>query len=106
MSSNVTSFPTQRQPALLVGPFEYHKVVVDGRAIPRLTGWPQADGRVTLILDGRFAVDYPDEEAARQSAWLIANALAIGAGYSHVGAESRDMPFAPQIAEISPDQPA
>lgn len=99
---NVIDFPvppTDEQQPLLVGPFSYYKVVVEGRAIPKLTGYTQDDGRVTLIVDGRFAVDFP-ADIASSAAWLIANALAIGAGYSHLGATSQDHPFAPKIAQV------
>jgi len=86
-------------PPLLVGPFTYHSVVVDGRVIPRLTGNPDGPAHTMLILDGRFSHSFPNEHV-RQAAWMIANALAIGQGYSHLGALTKDMPFAPQAMEI------
>lgn len=104
MSDNVVKFepPKGDEPELLVGPFEVWKVVVEGRAIPRLTGYPQEDGRISLIVDGRFMADFP-ADIAPQAAWLIANALAVGEGFPHLGALSRDRPFAPQIVAV--DQP-
>lgn len=98
---SVVDFPQPpQQPPLLIGPFEYHQVVVEGRAIPKLTGYPQDDGRITLIVDGRFMVDFP-ADIARQAAWLIANAMAVASGYSHLGADSKGQPpFAPVISEI------
>lgn len=100
--NDVVNFPPRAErPELLVGPFSYHKVVVDGRAIPRLTGCPHGPDETTLIVDGRFMIDVPNS-LAHQVAWLVANALAVGAGFSHLGATSKDAtPFAPQIAEIS-----
>lgn len=92
--SDVIAFPTKDTESLLVGPFEQYKVQVEGRIIPGLTGHPQEDGRVTLIVDGRFAVDFP-KEVASQAAWLLANALAVGAGYTHLGAANKGQPFAP-----------
>ena len=98
--SDIIEFPKpDPQPDLLIGPFESYKVVVEGRAIPRLTGYPQDDGRITLIVDGRFMVDFP-ADLARQAAWLIAQALAVGEGYTHLGGTNKDQPFAPQIAQI------
>lgn len=99
--SNIHDFPPPllREP-LLVGPFEEYRVVVEGRAIPRLTGYLQEDGRITLIVDGRFMVDFP-AEIAHQAAWLLANALAVGAGYTHLAAETKSQPFAPTISQVS-----
>lgn len=78
--SNITDFPDQPpRPEFLVGPFTYYQVVVDGRAIPGLTGFKRDDGSYSLIVDRRFGGDFPDEETARQAAYLIANAMAIGA---------------------------
>ena len=105
MSDNVTQFPTTEPPAeLLIGPFEEWRVVVDGRVIPRLTGFYDGD-RIALVLDGRFSHSFRKEDAY-SAAWLIANALAIGEGYSHLGATSKSQqPFAPQAMEISPKPP-
>lgn len=97
--------PQPKPPELLIGPFEYYKVQVDGRIIPRLSGFKDGD-KIALVLDGRLSCSFP-EEYARQAAWLIANALAIGEGYSHLGALNKDKPFAPIGCEIGklPDTP-
>lgn len=92
--------PRDKRPPLLVGPFEYHKVVVQGRAVPGLTGHPRKDGGVTLVVDDRFIGDFPDQETAGQAAWLIAQAMAIASGYSHLEATNKDMPFAPIIQGV------
>lgn len=98
MTDNVTQLPKREPLDPLVGPFEYHKVVVEGRAIPGLSGY--RDGDLTaLVLDNRLSISVPPE-LAHQVAWFAANALAIGAGYSHLGAESKDRPFAPQCIEL------
>lgn len=98
--SNVVEFPPGVGVAdLLVGPFEYHQVIVEGRAIPRLTGYPQDDGRITLIVDSRFMADF-EPDAARRAAWLIGQALAIGEGYSHLGAPTKTRPFAPKSTQL------
>ncbi len=104
-SENVTQFPAQpEQPPLLVGPFQEWRVVVDGRMIPRLTGYKYDDGRVSLSLDHRLGADFPSEQIARQAAWLIANALAIGEGYPSMIAPTKDKPFAP-IGHALGDKP-
>jgi hypothetical protein len=98
MSDNVTQFPIEPPPKLLVGPFEEYRVVVDGRVIPRLTGHYEGD-KIALVLDGRFSHSFSQGDAY-SAAWLIANALAIGAGYSHLGAESKEHPFAPKAMQV------
>lgn len=98
--TEIIDFPKgAERPDLLVGPFESYAVVVEGRSIPRLTGYPQDDGRITLIVDSRFMVDFP-ADLAHQAAWLIAQALAVGEGYTHSGATEKIRPFAPEISEM------
>lgn len=75
-------------------------VVIEGRLIPRLSANESADGSVELVLDGRFGVTFPDLGMASQAAWLVANALAIGEGYSFMGASDRNRPFAPECMRI------
>lgn len=85
--------PSDDLPELLCGPFETYQVIVEGRAIPRLSGFYEGD-KIWLVVDGRFgAVFAPDD--ARQAAWLLANALAVGGGYTHLAAPNKDQPFAP-----------
>lgn len=94
---SVIQFP-QQQSDLLVGPFETYRVKVDGRIIPKLTGRDEGD-RISLMVDGRFGASFSKADA-HQAAWLIAQALAIGEGYSHLGAETKDRPFAPVAFEL------
>lgn len=86
--------PPEKPPELLIGPFEVWKVQVDGRIIPRLTGWKEGD-ETWLCVDNRFAQGFKTEEDARGAAVLIAQASAVASGYPHMGAETKDMPFAP-----------
>ena len=53
---------------------------------------------IELVLDQRLGADVP-RRYAQSVAWLVANALAIGKGYSYLGAESKDMPFAPKLMD-------
>ena len=97
---NVIHLPPQpAPPELLIGPFEEWRVQVDGRIIPRLTGFHDGD-KIALVLDRRWSASFSKDDAY-QAAWLIANALAIGEGYPHMGAENKDMPFAPIGCAIS-----
>lgn len=103
MADNVTEFPKPdtKQPDLLVGPFEEYRVVVGGRSIPKLTGrYNASEGQWWLFVDNRIGAFFSTEEDARQAANLAANAMAIGAGYSHAGAENKDRPFAPLMTCI------
>lgn len=95
----MTDFHKMALPTLLVGPFSESRVIVDGRVIPRLTGIKDGD-KVSLMVDRRFAASFSEDDA-RSAAWLIAQALAIGAGYPHLGAENKDQPFAPIGCEVS-----
>lgn len=96
MTDNITQFPSPpEQPDLLIGPFEEYRVVVDGRVMPLLTGFREGD-KVWLVVDHRFACGPFDEEGARQAACLAGQAMAVTAGYPHLGAETKEQPFAPR----------
>jgi len=98
---NVVHLPPQPEPPeLLIGPFKVWRVQVEGRIIPRLTGFYDGD-KIALVLDNRWSASFSKEDA-HQAAWLIANALAIGEGYPCLSAENKDMPFAPIGCEIKP----
>lgn len=98
MTDNVTAFPKTEPTEILVGPFEEYRVVVDGRMIPRLTGFKEGD-KTWLILDRRISSFFP-HEYAYNAAVLIANALAMGEGYPYMGSTNKERPFAPQSMEI------
>lgn len=97
---NVTAFPTPKLVEWIVGPFEEYRVVLEGRKIPRLTAQRHEDGRVTLILDGRFGLDCANNEIAYSTADFVATALAIGQGYPCYTAETKKRPFAPKCMQI------
>lgn len=91
---NIVPMPERpKQPDLLIGPFQTYRVMVEGRIIPRLTGFHDGD-KIALVVDGRYSASFSEPDA-RQAAWLIAQALAIGEGYPSLGAMSKEMPFAP-----------
>ncbi len=56
---------------------------------------------MSLTLDNRFGGEFSEEDAW-QVAHLVANALAIGQGYSSYAAASKDRPFAPFGMAIEP----
>nr|WP_313012750.1 hypothetical protein [Brucella intermedia] len=98
---NVTNLyePTDRVEAMKGCVQAGYTVVVEGHEIPKLS---MLDEGVTihLILDGRFGINVP-RDFAPQVAWLVANALAVGQGYSHLGAKSKDHPFAPEVVNLN-----
>lgn len=83
----------------LVGPFQTYKVIVEGLSIPGLTAWPESETQTMLTLDGRLGIVIGNRDL-QSVAWLVANALAIGQGYSHLGAQQRGFPFAPLCSQI------
>jgi len=93
MTDNVTQFPIAEPEPWYRSYAEAPRVIIEGRLIPMLRARERGD-EITIILDERFAIDVP-MMLGRQVAWLVANALAIGAGYPHLGAESKECPFAP-----------
>lgn len=93
---NVTPFPAKPLTLQFIGPFHEWRVSFDGRMIPLLSGKQTPDGRVHLCLDHRFGAEFSTHEDAHQAVYLIANAMAIGAGYPSMYAETKDRPFAPQ----------
>lgn len=99
---NVTPLPKREEPTqedLLIGPFEHYNVMVDGRVMPLLTGFREGD-KYWLVVDHRFACGPFGEEEARQAARLAGQAMAVTAGYPHLGADSKQQPFAPRGMSI------
>ena len=71
-----------------IGPFHVWKIAIDGYRVPGLTGRVYEEtGMLHLCLDERWGIEIP-KQYATQVCWLIANALAIGAGYSCFGKDS------------------
>lgn len=87
----------------MIGPFESYKVVIEGRHIPWLSAYRDGPDKIGLVVDGRFSQSVP-VEMAHGIAWLLANAMAVASGYPHLGAESKEMPFAPRCSEIKLDK--
>lgn len=69
-----------------IGPFESYRIVVDGYKVPRLTG-RLIDGMWSFTFDNRFCLDVP-ELYGHGVAWMIANAMAVGAGFTCFGENS------------------
>ncbi len=98
--SEVIEFPKgEKSLSPLIGPFSYNAVVVEGRRIPLLTGFREGDDMTALVVDGRFSTSVPNDKAY-EVAWLLAQAIAVASGYSHLGAETKDHSFAPICSQI------
>ena len=95
---NIVNFPGGPVSPLL-GPFAVHSIVVEGRVIPLMSGSVDGADMTSIIIDGRFSISVPNA-LAYQVAWICAQAIAVASGYSHVGAESKDAPFAPVVSRI------
>lgn len=87
-----------KKQGLTFGPRGGQCIIVEGRKIPHLTGY-EKEGETWLTIDERFTIPVPTELAV-QVAWFVANAMAVAAGYSHLGAETKDRPFAPRVQQI------
>ena len=70
-----------------------HEIHYQGRVIPRLRG-KKIDNSYAIILDNRWEAIIP-EEHIHPVLMLLANALAVGEGYSNAEANTKDKPFAP-----------
>ena len=74
-----------------IGPFEnYYEVTVDGYKVPRIKANKVHNGdgdEWDLLLDDRFSIIATGEEIEKWL-WIVANAMAIGAGYSCFGENS------------------
>src|ERR1700749_2961178 len=98
MTDNVIDFPNAEAPDIWGPEVRGHKLLLEGRAIPNIRILKSPRG-VEAILDGRFSYEFPDEWAYL-ALHFAANAMAIGAGYPFLGADTKDQPFAPRCMEI------
>ena len=85
-------------PDVVGPPASGNAVIVHGRHIPNMTCHDYGD-QIEFVLDGRFAYRFPKEWSFLAAA-MAAQAMAIGAGFSSMNAETKDRPFAPEICEI------
>lgn len=93
--SNTIELP--KAPSIVGPELRGHAVIVDGRVIPKITCRDNGS-TIDIIVDGRFSITV-GADLAYQVAWIVAQAMAIGAGYSSLTAETRDTVFAPIACE-------
>lgn len=76
-----------------------HDVIWQGRVVPKLKAIDQG-AEIMFILDNRLGWSFP-REWAFHALDMMANAMAIGAGYPCFTAEEKFKPFAPKASFIS-----
>lgn len=107
MDDNVTQLPTNDERidaaiADMIGPERTgHTLIVDGRAVPMVSVRPNGDW-VTFVLDNRLGFDFPKAQAIA-AAHMLANALAIGAGYPGIRYCDTKKGFASRIGPLPPE---
>lgn len=89
--SDVVDFPERPAKPMVefVGPFvEEWRVLSEGCSVPHLSAIVMKSGDISLALDRRFLVEGSPEEV-RKWVWFIAHAMAVAAGWSCHGPNSR-----------------
>lgn len=105
--SDVIKFPEREDGNYgveFIGPFtECHKVTSGGYRVPNLTAIVTGEN-VVLNLDERFMIEATRKEASKWI-WFIANAMAIGAGYSCHGENSvKPNPFNCRMISVTEEE--
>lgn len=88
MDDKIIDFLNGNYGVEFIGPFiEEWKVSLHGYRVPKLAALLRKDGNIMLSLDERFLIEGSREEVSK---WIhfVANAMAIGAGYSCYGENS------------------
>ena len=97
---NVVNLPPQQDLSdTLFGPTSRAaQLIFDGRAISKIEVREEGDS-VVFLLDRRLSYSFP-REFAYLAAAFASNAMAIGAGFPHAGANKKFEGFAPQCAVV------
>jgi len=99
MNDNVTQLPPQEGPPDIFGPERQGcDLIIEGRRIPNIHIHDRGDS-IEFVLDGRLSYEFP-KDWAYLAAHMAANAMAIGAGYAHLGGETKDRHFAAPCMRI------
>lgn len=87
----------------IIGPFmPESRVTLYGYKVPYLTVYPREDGTVNVVVDGRFGLHEPvSREEFDRWVFIIANAMAVAAGYSCHGENcGPSNPFMTRMSEL------
>jgi hypothetical protein len=82
-------------------PYQLREIAIDGYACPLLEARESDDGKdCFILLDRRFGGTIP-ADCAQTVLWLLANAIAIGGGWSCHGENSKPInPHKVRVVEI------
>lgn len=67
----------------------HRKLVVDGVVVPHIALSDDIDGETWVMVDNRFCQPIPTELLLDGWGWLLAQAMAVAAGYTSHGPNSR-----------------
>jgi hypothetical protein len=98
MSEVIERLPTREVPHISGPVRQGCAVIIEGRCVPRMHCF-ERESETEIVIDGRFSYTFPKDWGFLAAA-MAAQAMAIGAGYSHLGAETKDGPFAPRAVEL------
>lgn len=78
----------------IAGPYvsagDIHYLVVNRCRVPHILLWQRDNDTWSLNVDGRFGGDFTKDEIERFG-YVLANAMAVSAGYTHHGSDSKPM---------------
>lgn len=89
-----------------IGPFHsrYYKLSVGGYQVPYAVVYPTKDEQgnpaLDLVIDDRFSAVFTPEELEKFG-WILAQAMAVSAGYTCHGSGKRKEPFNTRMIDIS-----
>ena len=78
----------------IAGPYartsDAFRLIVNGCKVPYIQLYKYDNGNLMLIIDGRFGGDFTKEEIMKFG-YVLAEAMAVSAGYTHHGPDSKPM---------------
>jgi hypothetical protein len=81
-----------------IGPFiDKYKLLVEGCIVPYLTATKNNNGDWNLTLDERYGITATEEEVGKWL-WFLAYAMAVAAGYTCFGENSKQMNLFSRVA--------
>lgn len=95
---DVIGFPQPKVPSIAGPARQGYEVIIDGHHIPNMHCY-ERESETEIIIDCRFSYTFP-KEWGYLAATMAAQAMAIGAGYTHLGAATKDRCFAPEVCKL------
>lgn len=89
-----TESPPRNETVEIVGPYasisDDFRLIVNDCKVPYIQLYKYNNGNLMLKIDGRFAGDFTKEEIMKFG-YVLANAMAVSAGFTHHGPDSQPM---------------